>query len=67
MLVDIYARAMLTATRHGDLPQRPLPEAFRAPPRRPGLLRRALRGLAALRAGLISAEKPGSQLPAPCK
>ncbi|TNJ47587.1 hypothetical protein FGE21_03205 [Phaeobacter sp. B1627] len=43
MLVDIYARTFLNATLHHDLPQRPLPEAYRPPraPRTgPGLLRR---------------------------
>ena len=35
MLVYIYARTMLTATRHSDLPQRPLPEAYSTPPAPP--------------------------------
>ncbi|NSY41386.1 hypothetical protein [Leisingera sp. ANG59] len=46
MLNDIYARSMMTAARQGcvrlrDLPPaKPLPGAYQAPPRAPGLLAR---------------------------
>lgn len=45
MLVDIYARAMLHATRHADLPQRPLPEPAPRGMKHPSALRRALAAL----------------------
>ncbi|MCB4456631.1 hypothetical protein [Leisingera sp. McT4-56] len=46
MLIDIYARSMVTAARQDcvrlrDLPPaKPLPRAYQAPPRKPGLLAR---------------------------
>lgn len=46
MLTDIYARSMMTAARQDcvrlrDLPPaKPLPHAYQAPPRAPGLLTR---------------------------
>ncbi len=67
MLVDIYARTMLNATRHSDLPQRPLPEAYSTPPAAPGLLRRVWRRLTALRSPLVTPPKPCEPMPAPCK
>ncbi|NIZ13228.1 hypothetical protein [Phaeobacter sp. HF9A] len=69
MLNDIYARSMLTATRHCDVPQRPLPSAYRKPRQRPSLLRQLLRHLAAASAkGKISlAEGPKLQHPVNCK
>lgn len=45
MLVDIYARAMLHATRHADLPQRPLPEPAPRGMKHPGNLRRIFAAL----------------------
>ncbi|WP_420005082.1 hypothetical protein [Arenibacterium sp. LLYu02] len=45
MLVDIYARAMLNATRHADLPQRPLPAPALRRIKQPSILRRIFAAL----------------------
>ena len=45
MLTNIYARSMMTATRHADLPERALPGAYRAPERRPSRLARWVKSL----------------------
>lgn len=73
MLVDIYARTMLNATRHADLPLRPLPAPYVLPPRKPGRLRRAISALTQavghLRARMTTASASGACGPAPqpCK
>ncbi|KUP91172.1 hypothetical protein [Tritonibacter horizontis] len=65
MLVDIFARTMLHATSHSDLPVRPLPQPYQAPPRRPGVLGRMIRSLAQsrLRAKETLAATPATGAP----
>ncbi|MCD9148126.1 hypothetical protein [Pseudophaeobacter flagellatus] len=43
MLTDIYARSLLTATRHSQVPLRDLPKTTTPPRRRIATLLRALR------------------------
>ncbi|MCG7627117.1 hypothetical protein MHM88_04820 [Epibacterium sp. MM17-32] len=67
MLVDIYARTLLNATRHGDLPQRPLPQPYRAPRRRLGALRRLISALWARRPQPAATGTPRCDVPVACK
>lgn len=73
MLVDIYARSMMHATRHSDLPQRPLPEPYALPPRRPGKLRQMisaflrLLGRVVLHSTTAQPPHPRISTPTPCK
>ncbi len=60
MLVSIYARTMLNATLHRDLPQRPLADSYRPAPSGPGPIRRLVDTLGA-------AQKRASELRAASK
>jgi hypothetical protein len=67
MLVDIYARSMLNATRHSDLPVRPLP----APARRSRLSLSGMLRFLKIRVGARQANKrrnlPHATHPVACK
>jgi hypothetical protein len=56
MLVDIYARSMLNATRHSDLPARPLP----APTRQSRLSLRGMLRFLKIRVGARQTNDKGS-------
>ncbi|MFY1712193.1 hypothetical protein [Tritonibacter mobilis] len=67
MLVNIYARTMLNATRHSDLPQRPLPVTYRSPKVRPGIWRRIVTALIKARKETRDGQSPCQPSIATCK